>query len=149
MSACLQPGSPPACAFDQQMRLRWADRLAGNVALLCASVGRPTHCCAALCWRVRAVPCCGMSQARLGQILLKVTRESTMTALDYVKAVQAAGQAAGPAAGSVVATPVKQVRAGVLCISVRDQGRASWLSHCLTAVHVLLCGVRVLHSPLL
>jgi hypothetical protein len=48
----------------------------------------------------------------LGQILLKVTREATMTALDYVKAVQAAGQAAGPGAGSVVATPVKQVRMG-------------------------------------
>lgn len=90
-----------------------------------------------------------MSQARLGQILLKVTRESTMTALDYVKAVQAAGQAAGPAAGSVVATPVKQVRVGVLCVCMRDQGRASWLGHCSTSMHVVLCRMLVLPSPLL
>lgn len=49
-------------------------------------------------------------QAQLGQILLQLTREFAMTALDYVKAVQAAEQAAGPTAMPEALTPVKQVR---------------------------------------
>lgn len=52
---------------------------------------------------------CHPLQAQLGQISLQLTREFVMTALDYLKAVQAAEQAASPAATPVVLTPVKQV----------------------------------------
>jgi hypothetical protein len=64
---------------------------------------------AASCRAVLSAGLCCVTQAQLGQVLLRLTRESSSMALDYGKAVQAAAQAAGPTASVTVLTPIKQV----------------------------------------